>query len=135
MMQLSLPVAHDLHLEFFPAEQRFLDQQLVRGRQLEPALADLDELLAVVGDAAAGAAERERGPDDRREADLRLHLERLLDRRARCPSAPDPRPIRVIAALNFSRSSALSIAFLRRADQLDVELGRARPRVRGRARS
>ena len=27
-----LPVAHDLHLEFFPAEQRFLDQQLVRRR-------------------------------------------------------------------------------------------------------
>ena len=54
-----LAVAHDLHLELFPAEQRLLDQQLARRRQVEPALAHLDELLLVVGDAAAGAAQRE----------------------------------------------------------------------------
>jgi hypothetical protein len=36
---------------------------------VEPAADDVLELLAVVGDAAAGAAERERGADDRRQAD------------------------------------------------------------------
>src|SRR5215510_4840812 len=50
-------IAHTLHLELFPADHRLLDQQLVRGRGLEAALADLDELLAVVGDAAARAAQ------------------------------------------------------------------------------
>ena len=48
-----LAVAHHLHLEFLPADHRLLDQQLVRRRGVEPALADRDELLAVVGDAAA----------------------------------------------------------------------------------
>ena len=33
-----------------------------------PRLASVFEFVAVVGDAAAGAAERERGPDDEREA-------------------------------------------------------------------
>ena len=45
MMQLSLRVAHDLHLELLPAEQRFLDQQLVRRREVEAALADLLEFV------------------------------------------------------------------------------------------
>jgi len=52
-------IAHDLHLEFLPADHRLLDQQLVRRRRVQPALAYGDELLAVVGDAAAGAAESE----------------------------------------------------------------------------
>ena len=34
------------------------------GRELDAALGEVFEFLAVVGDAAAGAAERERGPDD-----------------------------------------------------------------------
>jgi hypothetical protein len=50
------PVAHHLHLEFLPA---LLDHGHV--------------FVAVVGDAAARAAEREGGPDDRRQAN---HLER-----------------------------------------------------------
>ncbi len=74
-----LAVAHDLHLELFPAEQRFLDQQLVRRRAGEPALAHFDEFVLVVGDAAAGTAQRERRPDHRREADVGLHLQRLLE--------------------------------------------------------
>ena len=41
------------------------------GRKLDAALGDFLKFLAIVGDAAAGAAERERGPDDEREtADL-----------------------------------------------------------------
>ena len=59
MMQLSRAVAHHLHLELFPAEHRFLDQHLVVGEASRPRLHDVDELLAVVGDAAAGAAQRE----------------------------------------------------------------------------
>ncbi len=40
---------------------------------------DPPELLRVVGDAAAGTAERERRADDRRETDVRLVLERFLE--------------------------------------------------------
>jgi len=73
-----LTVAHHLHLVFFPAEQRFLDQEFVGGRGLQAAFADGDELVAVVGDAAARAAHGERGPDDRREAQRCLYLQGLF---------------------------------------------------------
>ncbi len=68
MTQLSALVAHDFHLVFLPAEQRFLDEDFGHGRELEAALGDLLEFFAVVGDAAAGAAEGEGGADDEREA-------------------------------------------------------------------
>ena len=61
-------VAHDLHFEFLPAEQGFFDEDFGDGREVEAAGDDFIELLAVVGDAAAGAAEGEGGPDDEREA-------------------------------------------------------------------
>src|SRR6266852_658961 len=76
----TFSVAHDLHLEFLPADHRFLDQQLVRRRRLQPAFADRHELLAVVGDAAARPPEGERGPDHGRETDRRLNLQRLFQR-------------------------------------------------------
>ena len=82
MMQLSVSVADDLHLELLPAEHRFLDQHLGGRRGVEAALDDLEELLAVVGDAAAGAAEREGGADDRRQADDLQRLQRV-DQRVR----------------------------------------------------
>ena len=47
-------------------------------REVEPAPDRCLELLPVVGDAAAGAAEGERGPDDRRVAGLLDGLERLV---------------------------------------------------------
>jgi hypothetical protein len=47
----------------------FLDQHLATGESVEPRSMIL-ELLAVVGDAAAGAAEREGRADDRRQADI-----------------------------------------------------------------
>ena len=65
---LVLVVAHDLHLVFLPAEQAFLDEHLVRRGNFEAAGRDLLEFIAVVGDAAAGAAEREAGADDERES-------------------------------------------------------------------
>ena len=55
MTQLSLLVAHDLHLELLPAEQGFLDEDLVHRARGRARLGHVFELLAVVGDAAAGA--------------------------------------------------------------------------------
>ncbi len=69
-----LAVAHHLHLVFFPADQRFLDQQFTGGRSFQPAGADLDEFFHVVGDAAAGAAHGEGWADDDREAEAGLDL-------------------------------------------------------------
>ena len=93
-------VADHLHLEFLPAEHAFLDQHLVGRRGVEAAGDDLLEFLAVVGDAAAGAAEREARPDDRRQADLGERLARLVQRCARwrfsgsrCRSRPSRRGI------------------------------------------
>ena len=81
-------VAHHLHLEFLPAEHRFFDQHFRGRRGVDAALDDVDELGLVVGDAAAGAAERERGPDDGGEPDILERLKRLDQRldlmRARC---------------------------------------------------
>src|SRR5690606_7885731 len=80
-------VADDLHLVLFPADQRFVDQQFTGRRQIEAAVANFDEFLAVVGDAAARAAHRERGPNDARKADLIEYLQRFFhavrNRRAR----------------------------------------------------
>jgi hypothetical protein len=70
MTQLSALVAHHLQLVLLPAEQALLDEHLVdHGWHRRPRRDELLELLAVVGDAAAGAAEREGGADDRGQAD------------------------------------------------------------------
>ena len=59
-------VAHDLKLDFLPAEDVLLDQYLVYGRGLETCGCDALHLLLIVRHAAAGAAEREgRANDDR----------------------------------------------------------------------
>ena len=73
-------VADHLHLEFLPAENALLDQHLIGGRSVEAAFDDFEELGLVVRDAAAGAAERERGPDDRRQPDVVERLQRLDQR-------------------------------------------------------
>jgi hypothetical protein len=73
-----LAIADNLHLEFLPADQRFLDEQFLGRAGLQTALADGDELFAVVGDAAAAAAHGEGRADDRRETEGGLHLQRLL---------------------------------------------------------
>ncbi len=71
-------VTNDLHLVLLPPQQGFVDQQLVVVGELEPATADLLELLLVVGHAAAGAAHGVGGTDDHREAQLALNLPRLV---------------------------------------------------------
>jgi hypothetical protein len=63
-------VAHDLHLELLPAEQRFVDQDLAHRRGVETGAAHRLEIVAVVGDAAAGAAQGKGRADDRGQADL-----------------------------------------------------------------
>ena len=63
-------VADHLHLEFLPAEHALLDQHFVGRRGVDAALDDLDELGLVVGDAAAGAAQREGRADDGGQADV-----------------------------------------------------------------
>ena len=59
-------IAHHLELEFLPPQHAALDQHLRRRRLVQAATHDLLELLAVVRDAASGAAEREGRADDRR---------------------------------------------------------------------
>ena len=73
-MQLSALVADHLHLIFLPAEHGFLDQHFGCRRGVEAGLDDLEELRAVEGDAAAGAAQREGRADDGGQADI---VERL----------------------------------------------------------
>ncbi len=62
-------VAHDLELELLPSENRLLDEDLVHGREREPAPDDGVEVILVEGDTAARAAERERRADDDRIAE------------------------------------------------------------------
>ena len=75
-----VPVANDLHLEFLPADDRLFQQNFRRRRHLEAVRDDALEFLAVIGNAAAGTAERERGTDNRREADPLLFFQRLIQR-------------------------------------------------------
>jgi hypothetical protein len=64
-------VAHDFHFVFLPAEEGFFDEDFVHGRKFDAASGNRFKFLLIVTDAAARAAERERGPDDERKlADL-----------------------------------------------------------------
>src|SRR5512138_862841 len=71
-------IAHDLHFVLFPTNHRFFEQDLARRRRIEAACNDLLELLAVIGNAAAGSTESEGRTDDGWEADFRLHGMRLF---------------------------------------------------------
>ena len=73
-----LSVAHHLQLVLFPSEHRFFDQALMHGREIEAAGEHFHQLFAVVGDAAAGAAERKRGTNDDREPDLAGELDAIF---------------------------------------------------------
>ena len=65
-----LLIADNLHLVLFPADQRFVDQQLFGRRQVQTTGADFFELFTVVSDTATGAAHGEGRTDDAREAEL-----------------------------------------------------------------
>src|SRR6185295_11682357 len=77
-----VPVANHLELELVPAEQALLDEHLPDRALLQGAAEQLDELPPIAGGAATMAAQRERGPQDYREAEVdRRVLERGDDRR------------------------------------------------------
>ena len=67
-------VAHDLHLVFFPTQQGLVDQDLTDGGRIEAGLAIVFIVVAIVGHAAACAAEGKGRADDRGQANL---LERV----------------------------------------------------------
>jgi hypothetical protein len=117
-------VADDLHLVFLPAEQDSSTRICATGEASMPRHGRCLEFLAVVGDAAAGAAEREGGADDGGQADLveRVHGLRLPRSMSYLPVVIELRravtmvargfssPIRSIASRNSLRSSAISMA-------------------------
>ena len=72
-------VAHHLQFEFLPAQHALFDQHLVDRRKVEPALDQFHHLFAVVGDAAAGAAQREAGPQDHRVRDALGEFQRVVE--------------------------------------------------------
>src|SRR5579863_761608 len=72
-------VAHDLELEFLPAENGFLDECFVDGREIEAAGENFHEFFAVVGDAAAAAAEREGWANDDRKTDFAGKFEAVFE--------------------------------------------------------
>ncbi len=116
-----LAITHHFHLKFFPTEHRFFQQQLARGRGVEPALHDGLEFLAVVGDAATAAAHREGRTDDDRIADAALNCQRLFQ------AACDLRARHFQADLAHGVTKALAIlghvdGLARGRDHLDVEL-------------
>ena len=71
-------VAHHLHLEFFPAQQRLFDEQLFRGRSLQAALANGLEFFGVIGNASAGSAQGETGADHGRKPQIFLRNPSLV---------------------------------------------------------
>src|SRR5690606_9133965 len=71
-------IAHHFHLVLFPTNQRFVDKQLVGGRQIQTTTTDFFKLVDVVRDPAAGTTHSERRTNNTREADAGQHIMGLL---------------------------------------------------------
>ena len=71
-------VAHDFHLELFPAEQGFVDKDLRHGGRFHAGAAVVFVLFAVIRHAAAGAAKGKGGADDGGQADIFDRFNRQL---------------------------------------------------------
>ena len=71
-------ITHHFHLVLFPANQRFINQQFIGWGEIQPALANLFELFAVIGDTAAGAAHGKGGTDDAWEANVSGNRQRFF---------------------------------------------------------
>ena len=78
--QLSALVAHDLELEFLPARDRSLDEDLGDGAGVEADGGDVPQLVGVGRDAGTGAAQDVGGPHDDGIADLLADDHRLIER-------------------------------------------------------
>ena len=77
---VALSVAHDLVLDFLPACDALLDQNLIDAGVHDAARRDLAQLLPGVCDAAAGAAQCVCWTNDDRQTDLLGELNRVLYR-------------------------------------------------------
>ena len=73
-------VAQHFELDLLPAADILFDEHLRDGREHEPVVGDEAELLLVVRDAAARAAQRERGTHDDGIAELFCDLNAFVDR-------------------------------------------------------
>ena len=83
-------VGDDLELELLPALERALDEHLADRARREAVRDALAQLLGRAREAAAAAAERERGADDGRDrAEVEL-VERGDDDARRAPASPPP---------------------------------------------
>ena len=71
-------ITHHFHLVLFPANQRFINQQLFGWGKIQTAFANFFELFAVVGNTAAGAAHGERWTDDARIAHVSRNGQRFF---------------------------------------------------------
>ena len=109
-------VGHHLELVLLPAREILLDQHLPDGAHRKPVRDRLLQLLRRPGDAAPGAAERERRPDDRGHGEV--HVGRVRDdaARRRQPDGVHRRPeaLAVLGAVDRLQVGA---------DQLDPERG------------
>ena len=103
-------VAHHLELELLPAGDRLLDQDLADRAGRQPLAGQPAELRRVLGDARALAAEDEARAHHDGEADLLGDLLGLGRASGRSPTRGTSRPMLSMAALNWSRSSAVAIA-------------------------
>ncbi|CCK00975.1 hypothetical protein BN129_4341 [Cronobacter sakazakii 701] len=71
-------ITHHFHLVLFPADQRFINQQLFGRREIQAAGANLFKLFTVVRDATASAAHRERRANNARITDICRHRQRFF---------------------------------------------------------
>ena len=78
--EIAFGIPHQLQLIFFPAEQALIDQHLAQGALLNAVGSDPPQFVAIVSDAPAGAAHRERRPNQNRIADDLGKIERVIHR-------------------------------------------------------
>ena len=76
-----LGVTDNLELDFLPARDTLFDQDLGDGGQAETVGRDVDQLFLIVGDTAAGAAQRKGRTDDNGIMDRFCKFNRVFDRR------------------------------------------------------
>src|SRR5579859_7216983 len=71
-------IAHYFELVFLPSEDRFLDERFMNGTHVERVGDGFAKLFLVVSDGTACAAERKRGTDDERKAQLIAQTKSVL---------------------------------------------------------
>src|SRR5262249_1950212 len=59
-----LEIAHNLQLKFFPSDNRFFDQNLVGGAQIQPPPSQFFKLFCIERNAPSGSSQREGRPYD-----------------------------------------------------------------------